>query len=281
MLVDKAKKRFFDNIRDKLENEEDKGLSEEAILKDENIKKMFDAIPKPSRNECLEKAKKMREADLLGEKGEHEVVTPLQVTLIDQKYLASMEEEGKNVGIDGLDNADSLIYNSGYTRAQIASFKELKKRTEEWRSLMPKLPAIREKAIQKLKDAVASESLKELKNAIKYATDSYCVGKKAGNGEAEVTYYLDSLRDAIVAQNSAEKRIKKQEGLKNLILEKERCFVRTASLGRDRNHRTFWCLNHDRPRVWVEELEEGGKDYDEVITEAIKMEENDITGEER
>jgi hypothetical protein len=280
MLIDKAKGRFFKNIRDKLENEEDKGLSEEAILKDENIKKMFDAIPKPSRNECLDKAKKMREAEWLGEKGEHEVVTLLQVTLVDQKYLSSMEEEGKNVGIEGLDNADSLIYNNGYTRTQIAEFKELRKKTEEWRALMPQLQGIREKAAQKLKDAVASESLKELKNAIKYATDSYCVGKKVG-GETEVTYYLDSLRDAIVAQNNAEKRIKKQEGIKNLLLEKERCFVRTASLGRDRNHRTFWCLSHDRPRVWVEELEEGGGDYDERITEAIKVEEEDITGEER
>ena len=279
MLVEKGKAKFFRNIREKLAEESQKRLSNEQLLEDEQIKTLYDGIAKPSRNECLEKAKKMREAEWLEEKGEHDVVSLLQVGLVDQKYLDSMEKEGEALGIDGLDSADSVIYNSGYTRAQIAGFKELRKRRDEWRVLIKQLPAIREKAVQKLKDAAASESLKELKSAIKHAKDNHCVGKKVG-GETEVTYYLESLRDAIVAQNNAEKRMKKQEGLKNLLLEKEKCFVRTASLGRDRDHRTFWSLSHDKPRVWVEELASPASDYDDAITNAIKCEEGDVAGSE-
>ena len=91
----------------------------------------------------------------------------------------------------------------------------------------------------------------QLKKAIREAKAFGLIGKKPDPSGA--TYIEERLRDAILALGEAEKRKKQQDGLANLVSEREKCFVRTVPLGEDREGRRLWHFAGDEPRVWVQE----------------------------
>ena len=114
----------------------------------------------------------------------------------------------------------------------------------------------------------------QLKKAIREAKAFGLIGKKPDPSGA--TYIEERLRDAILALGEAEKRKKQQDGLANLVSEREKCFVRTVPLGEDREGRRLWHFAGDEPRVWVQE-HSSSEVCDPGMSE--KCEEDDVVGE--
>ncbi len=94
--------------------------------------------------------------------------------------------------------------------------------------------------------------MKALRTAIKNAKLAALMGQDDKTGGI---WTLDILRDASLELRSAEKRRKVTEAKKELVERRNRCFVRTDPLGRDRFRNRYWHFSYDYPgRLWAEQL---------------------------
>lgn len=94
-------------------------------------------------------------------------------------------------------------------------------------------------------------SLKALRTAIKNAKLASLTGQDDKTGSV---WTLDILRDASLELRSAEKRRKVTEAKKELVERRNRCFVRTEPIGRDRFRNRYWHFSYDYSgRLWAEQ----------------------------
>merc|ERR1719356_475656 len=108
----------------------------------------------------------------------------------------------------------------------------------------------RSMAIELLKDAMEDGTVRTLKSAIKKGKASRLYGEDEDN---DGVWALDLLRDAALELKNAEGRKRVTEAQKDLVAKRNRCFIRTEPLGKDRFHSSFVHLSGDKEcRIWAE-----------------------------
>jgi hypothetical protein len=172
------------------------------------------------------------------------VVTMEELIKRELSDLEQMEAHLNSLG--GLE----ALMDPSLDRESSRMIERLRKDIDRGQKLQETLPAVREAAIESLRDALQDGTLKALKGAVKQATTAKLSGEDHETGGL---WALDILRDAKVEIKKAEKRKRLLEAQKDLIAKRDRCFIRSEPQGRDRFRNRFWSFeNDDRGHVWVE-----------------------------
>ena len=254
-LVEEAKVLFLMKKRNKLAkvnesskkftDEHLKNLTDEAISEvDEETKIEYDSL---QRSQDFSKTKvnamsiKMRDENALG-MSRLEVLTLEEIQCRESNELENMEEELLSYG--SRDQAYELS-----DRETSATVDKLKKEILCFKEWLVTLPETRSEAMDALKEAIDDGTLKVLKTAIKGAKEALLLGES----EEEGVWALDLLRDAAVELKTAEKRKRVIEAQKDLVIKRNKCFIRTDQLGNDRFYNQYWQFDHDESsRIWIE-----------------------------
>ena len=93
--------------------------------------------------------------------------------------------------------------------------------------------------------------MKSLRSAMKLAKASRLSGE---DEETSGTWALDLLRDAAFELENAEGRKHVTEAQKDLVAKRNKCFIRTEPLGKDRYQSWFFNVVHLKDgRIWAEQ----------------------------
>jgi len=112
------------------------------------------------------------------------------------------------------------------------------------------LPEVRESALEILREAIEDGTIKSLRSAIRVAKQARLTGRDEDDGSV---WALDVLRDANLELKSAEGRKRLIEAQKDLIAKRNKCFIRTEPIGKDRFHNRFWKFDGESmARIWAE-----------------------------
>ena len=258
-------------------------LTEEDIREfDEDIKAEFDALPGPAsynKTEVNNRMKRMQEEAAFNTHAV-KVVSKEELDDLDKQELESMEEQ--LASFDGVD-----LYDVG--RETSRRIDRLRKDIQMIKESAETLPSVRESAIAILKEAIEDGTIKTLRSAIRVAKQAKLTGT---DEETEGVWALDLLRDAALELKSAESRKRVIEAQKDLVAKRNRCFIRTEPIGRDRFRNSYWHFDNDAGgRVWAEAdlvLKNGSvsdhqklgryvgllKDADEIVVGAEEMEDD-------
>ena len=124
--------------------------------------------------------------------------------------------------------------------------KEITKITEDSHTIAED----RALAIDGLKDAIEDGTVKTLRTAIKAAKLARLSDDDLETGGI---WTLDLLRDAALELRTAESRKRVTEAQKDMIAKRNKCFIRTDPLGKDRFESSFVHFDYDKNnRVWAE-----------------------------
>lgn len=214
----------------------------ELIDLDEDFKAEFDALPQPkqfNKNEVRAMMTKIIEETAFNTT-ELEVLTLEEIESREDVTRIELEEELASLGNSDLSYNRDTSAKMAKLRSEIASFKE-------WQE---SLPPERAAAMEALKDAMEDGTIKPLRAAIRLAKNALLCGEDEETGGM---WTLDILRDAQVELKQAEKRKRVIEAQKDLIAKRNKCFVRTESIGKDRYFNTYWHFDHDdESRIWFD-----------------------------
>ncbi len=223
--------------------EQIESLGDEEIAEfDEEIKAEYDALPGPkqfSRNEVRATVEKINEETAFGTI-ELEVLTLEEIESREATTLIEMEEELAGFG----DPAN--IYNRD-TSAKINSLKRQIENFKEWQET---LPTSRSEATGLLKEAMEDGTIKSLRSAIRNAKQALLCGDDEETGGM---WAYDLLRDAALELKQAERRKRVTEAQKDLVAKRNKCFVRTEVIGKDRDYNNYWHFDNDVfERIWFD-----------------------------
>lgn len=214
----------------------------ELIDLDEDFKAEFDALPEPkqfNKNEVRAMMTKIIEETAFNTT-ELEVLTLEEIESREDVTRLELEEELASLGNSDLNYSRDTSARMTKLRGEIASFKE-------WQESLPPERAV---AIEALKDAIEDGTIKPLRSAIKLAKNALLCGEDEETGGM---WALDILRDAQVELKQAEKRKRVIDAQKDLIAKRNKCFVRTESIGKDRHFNTYWHFDYDdESRIWFD-----------------------------
>lgn len=224
-------------------------LNDEDIIDlDDDTKAEYEALPTAesfNKAEVNAVVKKIQEETAFGA----ESLTVLRLDEIenrDEEYLKSLQHELELLGdIDtlnrGLSRAErETSYKADRLRREITNFIEQTQSLSEQRKL----------AIEDLKDSIEDGTVKTLRAAIRTAK----LARLSGDDEkTNGVWALDLIRDACLELKNAESRKRVTEAQKDLIAKRDKCFIRTEPLGRDRYQSSFIHFDYDQnTRVWTE-----------------------------
>jgi len=268
-LADEAKEKFLDDKREEIrklnENSHDltdemvDSLTDEEILEfDEDIKADYEALPAP---ETFTKSQVSKMVERMHEEAafDTDVLKVLSLDEILYRERTVLEEmEGQLVGFGG----EEALMDTSLDRETIRAIEGLRKDIEKAKALAEKLPATREKAIEQLKDAVLDGTIKVLRSAVTAAKKAKLSGP---DDETGGTWALDLLRDAALELENAKQNKKLIDAQKDLIAKRNKCFIRTEPIGRDRYQNRFWKFDHEEEgSIWAEteySLKRGEEEY--------------------
>lgn len=215
---------------------------QELIDLDEDFKTEYEALPEPkqfNKNEVRSMMTKIIEETAFNTT-ELEVLTLEEIESREDVTRLELEEELASLGNSDLTFNRDTSAKMGKLRGEIASFKE-------WQE---SLPPERASAMEALKDAIEDGTIKPLRAAIKLAKSALLCGEDEETGGM---WTLDLLRDAQVELKQAEKRKRVIEAQKDLIAKRNKCFVRTEAIGKDRYYNTYWHFDYDdESRIWFD-----------------------------
>jgi hypothetical protein len=216
-------------------------LTEDEVADfDEETKTEFEGLPKPSqfsKTEVSAMVASINEQTAFGT-DELEVLTLNEIENRESSILAEMEEELASYS------------NNDFDRETSAKIDTLKKEIENFKDWQLTLPPSRSEAIDALKDAIDDGTVKALKAAIKTAKLAILTDTDEDSG---IMWTLDLLRDAHLELKRAEQRKRVIEAQKALVMKRNKCFVRTEQIGKDRMFNKYWQFDYDENlSLWFE-----------------------------
>ncbi len=215
---------------------------EEIIEFDEETKAEYEALPgvkQLSKNEVKAMVLRINEENAFNTT-ELEVLTLEEIESRENHTLNEMEEE-----LAGYGDPETI-----FSREISAKVDLLKREIESFKEWQRTLPTSRAEAIEALKDAIEDGTIKPLRSAIRVANQALLSGDDEETGGK---WALDLLRDAALELKQAEKRKRVTEAQKELIAKRNKCFVRTEVIGRDRGYNRYWHFEHeDDEGVWFD-----------------------------
>lgn len=224
-------------------NEHLESLDDDEIVEfDEETKTEYEALPgvkQLSKNEVRAMVSRINDETAFNTT-ELETLTLEEIESRENNTLIEMQEELAGYGDP----------ETAYSRDISAKIDTLKREIENFRDWQATLPASRAEAIDALKDAIEDGTIKPLRSAIRVANQALLSGDDEETGGM---WALDLLRDAALELKQAEKRKRVIEAQKELIAKRNKCFVRTEVIGRDRAYNKYWHFDHeDGGGVWYD-----------------------------
>lgn len=252
-----AREKFLDDTREEIRklNEKSKEFSDEVIESlteediidfDEDIKADYEALPGPetfNKVQVNNMVTRMREEAAF----DADSVRVLTMDKLLQRESRQLEEmEGQLQGVGGVDAQLEQSFDRETTR----SIERLQRDIEKAKAQMGKLPELREKALEKLQDAMEDGTIKVLRSAITAAKKAVLTGS---DDETGGVWAVDLMRDAALELDSAKQNKRVADAQRDLVAKRNRCFIRSEPLGSDRFRNRFWTFGNDEPgHVWVE-----------------------------
>ena len=219
-------------------------LTEEDIVEfDQETKAEFEAIPRPENFNKTEVNKMVARMQEEAAFNTHSltVLTLEEIEARERKECEEMEKRLRSFGDVGAFEMD---------RETTKAIDRLKRNIEEAKDLEASLPELRQAAEEALKDAMQDSTIKALRAAIRLSKQAKLTGQ---DDETGGIWALDLLRDAALELKSAEGRKRVVEAQKDLVAKRNKCFIRTEPLGRDRFRNRFWQFDGDESgHVWIE-----------------------------
>jgi len=224
-------------------------LNDEDIIDlDDDTKAEYEALPTAesfNKAEVNAVVKKIQEETAFGVES-LTVLTLGEIEKKDEEYLKSLQDELESFG-------DIDTMNRGHSRAEReTSYKvdRLRREITNFTEQMQSLSEERKQAIEDLKDAIDDGTVKSLRAAMRTAK----LARLSGDDEkTNGVWALDLIRDAALELKNAESRKRVTEAQKDLIAKRDKCFIRTEPLGRDRYQSCFYHFDYDQSsRVWTE-----------------------------
>lgn len=271
-LAFEAKAKFLEDKRQEIEENNRstneytddfiKSLTDEDIVEfDEETKAEFEALPGPenfNKTEVNNMVAKLQEEAAFNTDS-LTVLTHGEILAREKLELEEMEEHFRslsNVGVFGMD------------RERTKQVDRLRRNINEAKDLALSLPELREEAEEALKDAMQDGTIKALRAAIRLAKQANLTGEEDETGGL---WALDLLRDAALELKAAEGRKRVVEAQKDLVAKRNKCFIRTEPMGRDRFRNRFWKFDHSESgHVWAEVdfVLCGRSNDDEIMTDS-------------
>ena len=269
-LAAEVREKFLDEKREEIKtlNESSKELSEEMIESltdedildfDEDIKADFDALPTA---EGFTKAQVSTMVERMHEEAafDTDALKVLSIDdLLERERLLLEEMEGQLLGFGG----EEALDDPSLDRETIRAIEALKKDIDKAKTQAEKLPPVREKAIEQLRDAMQDGTIKVLRSAVTAAKKAKLTGP---DDETGGTWALDLLRDAALELENAKQNKKLIDAQKDLIAKRNKCFIRTDAIGCDRFGNRFWTFAHEEDgNIWAEaeySLQQDGEQYE-------------------
>jgi hypothetical protein len=245
-FLEDKRKEIDENNRSTNEYTDDfiSSLTDEDIMEfDEQTKADFFALPGPesfNKTEVNKMVSRMQEEAAFNTDS-LTVLTYEEILAREKRKLKEMEERFRsfgNVGAVGID------------REMTKQVDRLRRNIDEAKDLALSLPELREEAEEALRDAMQDGTIKALRAAIRLAKQSSLIGEEDETGGL---WALDLLRDAALELKAAEGRKRVVEAQKDLVAKRNKCFIRTEPMGRDRFRNRFWQFdNAASGHVWAE-----------------------------
>ena len=209
---------------------------------DEETQAEYEALPGPkqfNKNEVRAMVTRINEEAAFNT-SELEALTLEEIESREGNTLAEMEEE-----LEGYGDPSTV-----YSRDISAKIENLKREIDNFKDWLKTLPASRAEAIDALKDAIEDGTIKPLRLAIRVAKQALLCGVDEDTGGM---WTIDLLRDATLELKQAEKRKRATDAQKELLTKRDKCFVRTEVVGKDRAYNKHWYFDHDDDgRVWYD-----------------------------
>ena len=256
-LAMEVKEKFVDERREEIRklNEKSKefsddmieSLTEEDIVDfDEDIKADFLALPTAdsfNKTDVKNMVAKMQEeaafdCDAL------RVMTLDE--LVERENLQLEEMEGQLLGFGG----ENALADPNLDRETVRSIERLQKDITKARESAEKLPLLREKAMEQLKDAMEDGTIKVLRTAITAAKKAKLSGPDEETGGV---WAVDLMRDAALELDRAKTNKRVLDAQRDLVTKRNKCFIRTEPMGTDRFANRFWTFDNDEDgHFWVD-----------------------------
>jgi hypothetical protein len=242
MFIEKKRRELIEDIKDTQEYSVEfiESLNDDDIIDlDDDSKAEYEALPTAdsfSKNEVNAVVKTIQEETAFGAE-KLTVLTLNEIVQRDEAIMMSLQDELDSIG----------EINSREASARIDRVRQkITKHAEK----METLSQDRKSAIDGLKDAIEDGTVRTLRNAIKESKLARLTGVDEVNGSV---WALDLVRDASLELKNAESRKRVTEAQKDLVAKRNKCFIRTESLGRDRHQSKFLHFDYDKGiRVWAE-----------------------------
>ena len=242
-FVEKKREEIFQNNEETNEYSAEflESLQDDDVIDfDDDTKAEYEALPTPesfNKGEVNATVAKIQEETAFGT-SVLVVLTLEEVERREKAHLKSLQDELESYGDVDL------------SRATSAKIDRLRREISSYIDLMQTLSQSRSSAIDALTDGIEDGTVKTLRSAIKSAKLAKLSGDDVETGGI---WALDLLRDAALELKNAESRKRVTEAQKDLIAKRNKCFIRTEPLGRDRYGSCFVHFDYDKnSRVWAE-----------------------------
>jgi len=261
-LAADARESFLDEKREEIRqlNAKSKEFSDDVIESltdediidfDDDIKADFDALPSP---ESFNKTQVSQMVTRLQEEAafDTDVLRVFTLDELVEKEQRELEEmEGQFAGFGG----EQALADDSLDRETVRSIERIRRDIEKARIHAESLPYVREKALEQLNDAMQDGTIKVLRTAYNAAKKAKLVGT---DDETGGVWAVDLVRDAALELENAKQNKRVLDAQKDLVAKRNKCFIRTDPIGRDRFGNRFWMLSkrnesdEESDHVWIE-----------------------------
>lgn len=241
-FIDKKRQELIEDIKDSQEYSLEfiESLNDDDIIDlDDDTKAEYESLPSAesfNKSEVNAVVKMIQEETAFGAE-KLNVLTLNELKKRDEDYLKSLQDEMESIGQPN-------------SREASAKVDRIRQKVVKFTDQMQTLTEDRNSAIEVLNDAIADGTIRALRNAIKEAKLANLCGENQKDGGVWV---LDLIRDASLELKIAESRKRVNDAQKDLIAKRDKCFLRSEPLGRDRYNSSFFHFDYDKDgRIWSE-----------------------------